>query len=70
MTTKEAFLILRTKFGTDKACAHQIGMSEQHFEALRNGRAKIPKRTASYIILQAQAVQDSSACSASGEAGA
>lgn len=53
MTIQEAFAVLRTKFGPDRECARFIGISPQHYEALRNGRANIPQRTAEYILLKA-----------------
>ena len=62
-----AFLILKDHYGTHCAAAEHIGITREHYAALRSGKAKIPKRTASYIILQAQAVQDSSPLSLGGD---
>lgn len=62
-----AFLILKDHYGTHCAAAEHIGITREHYAALRSGKAKIPKRTASYIILQAQAVQDSSSLSHDGD---
>lgn len=54
MTIQEAFQILRQLFRTDRRCAELVGMSPQHYEALRNGRVAMPKRTADFIILKAE----------------
>lgn len=65
-----AFEVLREAYGSHIAVAKRLQISPQHYRHLRNSGVPVPPKTASYIILQAQAVQDSSACSASGEAGA
>ncbi|EGW50074.1 hypothetical protein HMPREF1022_02896 [Desulfovibrio sp. 6_1_46AFAA] len=51
-----AFDILRDKLGTHGAAASYLGMTRDHYCALRNGRAHIPKRTAELIVLKAKAV--------------
>ncbi len=56
MDINEAFAALKARYGTDRACANHVGMTPQHFEALRNGRAHISKRTAEFIILKAKTV--------------
>lgn len=59
MDINEAFAALKARYGTDRACANHVGMTPQHFEALRNGRAHIKKSTADLIILKAMtAAQD------------
>ena len=54
MTLPEAYTRLRDQFGSHGAAAKHLGMTEQHYNALRNGRANMPKRTADYILLKAQ----------------
>ena len=54
MDIKQAFLVLRERLGPDKACAEYVRMTPQHYEALRNGRAPIPERTAELIIQKAE----------------
>ena len=54
MNIKEAFAALKGRFRTDRACAQYVGLTPQHYEAMRNGRVNIPQRTADYIILKAQ----------------
>lgn len=49
-----AFARLKTKFGTHGAAAKFLGMTRDHYCALRNGRANIPARTAEYIMFKAQ----------------
>lgn len=56
MDIKHAFSVLRTRLGPDRACANHIGVTPQHYEAMRNGRVNIPQRTADYIILKASEV--------------
>lgn len=51
-----AFDILKDKLGTHGAAASYLGMTRDHYCALRNGRAHIPKRTAELIVLKAKAV--------------
>ena len=53
MILSEAYGQLRVRFKTHGAAAKYLGMTEQHYNALRNGRANIPPRTAEYIILKA-----------------
>lgn len=57
MDIKHAFAVLREQLGPDRACARYIGITPQHYEALRNGRAKIPPRTADYICLKAAQIE-------------
>ena len=53
MDINEASAALKARYRTDRACANHVGMTPQHFEALRNGRAHIKKSTADLIILKA-----------------
>jgi len=54
MTLTEAYALLRKYFGTHRDAAKHLGMAEQHYNALRNGRANMNSRTAEFIILKAQ----------------
>ena len=56
MNLPEAYTQLRERFGSHGAAAKFLGMTEQHYNALRNGRANMPQRTADYIILKASEV--------------
>ena len=58
LTLPEAYARLREHFGTHGAAAKHLGMTEQHYNALRNGRANMSIRTADYILLKAQEVTD------------
>lgn len=58
MDINEAFCALREHFRTDRACARYVGLTPQHFEALRNGRARINRRTADLIILKAMTAKE------------
>jgi hypothetical protein len=49
----DAYARLRDRFGSHGAAAKELGLTQQHYNALRNGRANIPRRTADYIILKA-----------------
>ena len=49
-----AFAILKEELGTHGAAASYLGITRDHYCALRNGRAHIPKRTAELIILKAK----------------
>lgn len=55
-TLNSAFGILKDKLGTHGAAANFLGMTRDHYCALRNGRAHIPKRTAELIVLKAKEV--------------
>lgn len=52
-----AFEILRSKYGSHCAASRNIGISHDHYRAMRNGRANIPQRTAEYILLKAAEVK-------------
>lgn len=54
MTLSDAYDHLRKHLGTHGAAAKYLGMTEDHYNALRNGRANMPKRTADYILMKAQ----------------
>lgn len=56
MTLSEAYRHLKKHFGTHGAAAEYLGFAGQHYDALRNGRANMPQRTAEYIIMKAQAL--------------
>jgi hypothetical protein len=53
MDIGKAFAVLRDRLGSDRVCASFVGVSPQHYEAMRNKRVNIPRRTADYIILKA-----------------
>lgn len=55
-TLNSAFGILKDKLGTHGAAANFLGMTRDHYCALRNGRVPIPQRTAEYIILKASEI--------------
>lgn len=54
LNLNSAFSILKDKLGTHGAAASYLGMTRDHYCALRNGRAHIPKRTAEFIVLKAK----------------
>lgn len=55
----EAFEALKLRYGTHSTAAMHLGITIDHYCALRNGRANIPQRTADYILLKAkEAVED------------
>ena len=54
MDINTAFQNLQDSLGSHSAAAKFIGMTPQHYTALRNGRANIPQRTADYILLKAK----------------
>lgn len=54
MILSEAYSRLREHFGSHGAAAKYLGLTEQHYNALRSGRANMPKRTADYILMKAQ----------------
>ena len=58
MTLPEAYARLRGHFGSHGAAAKYLGMTEQHYNALRNGRANMPERTADYIVLKTAELND------------
>lgn len=58
MTLPDAYARLREHFGTHGAAAKHLGMTEQHYNALRNGRANMANRTADYILLKAQEIAE------------
>ena len=60
---QKAFCSLRQKLGSHSAAARTLGINRDHYCAMRNGRANIPQRTADYIILKAQEVDDVSSTS-------
>lgn len=58
LTLPDAYARLRDHFGTHGAAAKYLGMTEQHYNALRNGRANMSLRTADYILMKAQEVTE------------
>lgn len=59
MDIQTAFQSLENFYGTHSRAAAALGISRDHYRALRNGRANIPQRTADYILLKAkEAVED------------
>lgn len=58
-----AFTTLLAHHGSHCAVARSIGLTQDHYRAMRNGRVNIPQRTADYIILKASEVDSS--CQAS-----
>ena len=52
-----AFAILLTHYGSHCAVARSIGLTHDHYRAMRNGRVNIPQRTADYIIMKASEVE-------------
>lgn len=53
----EAFRLLKEDCGGHGAAASFIGLSRDHYCAIRNGRVHIPRRTAELIILKAREAQ-------------
>ena len=53
MNLPDAYARLRDRYGTHGAAAKYLNMTEQHYNALRNGRANMPPRTAEFIIMKA-----------------
>lgn len=53
MNLSTAFSVLKAHFHTHSEVATFLGMTRDHYRALRNGRANIPPRTAEFIILKA-----------------
>lgn len=53
---QDAFEVLRRQHGSHSAVAKHIGITGDHYCALRNGRANMATRTADYILLKAQEV--------------
>ena len=59
MEISDAFTVLRKHFGTHSAAAIHLGITPEHYRAIRNGRQHIKKSTADLIILKAMtAAQD------------
>ena len=57
MNIEQAFSVLRERLGTDRMCASHIGVTPQHYNAMKNGRVSIPQRTADYIIMKASELE-------------
>lgn len=56
MTLSEAYALLRKHYKSHGAAAKNLGMTQQHYNALRNGRANMRKQTEDYILLKAEQV--------------
>lgn len=56
---QDAFGTLRQKLGSHSTAAQTLGINRDHYCAMRNGRVKIPQRTADYIILKASELEPS-----------
>lgn len=54
MTLEHAISSLRLKFGSHRKVASELGLSCEHYSALRHGRVKLPQKTANLIILKAK----------------
>jgi len=56
MTLEEAYQKLKSILGTHRAAAKYLGMAETHYNALRNGRNRVPVWRAEYIVFKTQAL--------------
>lgn len=70
MNLKTAFEKLADIHGNHSAAAVALGYTLEHYRAMRNGRVKIPQRTADYIILKASELEPSPSPTPPAEAGA
>jgi len=52
-----AFTTLVNTYGSHGVAATELGISRDHYCAIRNGRVNIPQRTAEYIILKASELE-------------
>ncbi len=57
MTLQEAYAHLKDCFGSHRAAAEHLKMTEQHYNALRNGRANMPAWREDQIILKASKLE-------------
>lgn len=57
MTFIEAVEFMHEKLETYRAVAAYLGMTENHLNALKMGRKKLPKKTEEYVILKAKALR-------------
>lgn len=57
LTLQEAYARLKEHFGTHRDAAEYLKMTEQHYNALRNGRANIPSWREEQIISKAEALE-------------
>lgn len=53
MTLQEAYLLLKKRLGSHRAAARHLKMTEQHYNAIRNGRANVPLWREDQILLKA-----------------
>lgn len=54
MTLEQAFERLKEKLGTDRKCAEYLGITENYFNALKNGRRKVSERNTLWLITKAE----------------
>jgi len=54
MILTEAFEILRRKYGSHSAAARALSFNISHYRNLRNGRVRVPTRTADLILFRAR----------------
>lgn len=54
MTFKESIDFLHKKFGTYRKVADYLGMTENHLNALKEGRVRLPEKTKIFIIFKAE----------------
>lgn len=54
-----AFEALLKKHGSHRQAAKVLRITSDHYRKMRNGRVKIPQRTADYIILKASELEPS-----------
>lgn len=52
-----AFTGLQKRYGSHCQAAKNLGIAPDHYRKMRNGRVKIPQRTADYIILKASELE-------------
>lgn len=53
MTLQEAYARLKDRLGSHRAAAGYLKMTEQHYNAIRRGRANVPPWREDQIILKA-----------------
>lgn len=56
MTLQEAYARLKEHFGSHRAAAPYLKMTEQHYNALRKGRAPVPPWREEQIITKAMSL--------------
>ncbi|MDR2695197.1 MAG: hypothetical protein LBC79_02295 [Deltaproteobacteria bacterium] len=56
MQAPEAYSILKNHFGSHSSAARALGLTPEHYRAIRNERVSIPDRTKNFIALKAQEI--------------